>query len=114
MNSSQKKYKKTNNTHEKMFNTLRHQGNANLNHTEIQISPHSRWLSSHQGKHQNILARMQGKRMPLYSDGGNENKKAIRPRTIWLAHFWICTQVSIQHICCRYGTIYNSQASELA
>lgn len=46
-----------------MFNSLSRQGNANLNHTEIQISPHSQWIS-HQDKHQKILARLRGKECP--------------------------------------------------
>lgn len=39
--------------------TLSHQGNANVNHTEIQISPHSQ-QRAHQDNHQQTLARTQG------------------------------------------------------
>jgi hypothetical protein len=57
-------------THKEILSIPVHKGNANQNRTEI--SPHSCWNGYHQEyKQEQMLARMWGKKEPLYTAGGN-------------------------------------------
>lgn len=93
-----------------MFIILSHQRNANLNHTEIQILPHSQWIS-HQDKHQKVLARMWGKECLYTLMAEMKIKSQIWPKMIWLSHFWRYAQVILsQHMThlCYWGTIHTA------
>jgi hypothetical protein len=55
-----------------MLNTLSHQGNANVNHTEIQISPHSQWSTLRQPS--TNTGKDAGGNVPVHIVGGNKNE----------------------------------------
>jgi hypothetical protein len=61
----------TNKIHEEMLNILGYKGNANQNNIEIHFTPVN--MTSSITAQQQMPVRMQGKKEPLPTVGGNEN-----------------------------------------